>query len=174
MNTFKIWTKGLLPLAVVALAACGGDDPFLPPIPEDEVVFAASLGIDLAAMEKIPIGIWITDEVVGDGGLVMDSVVVDAVIQGWIPDGTQFEDGIGQWITAIGAVIPGFDAGVIGMRVGGIRKFVVPPELGFGTRPPSGVPVNSWLIFRVQVTGVLDPNPQGFLVSAAATGVTAR
>lgn len=161
MNTLQNWTKGLLPLVVIMAAACGGDDdPFLPPLGEDEVVFAPSLGVDLDAMDKLPLGIWITDEVVGEGTVVVDSVIVEATVQGWLPDGTQFEDGIAQWVTGIGATIPGFDGGVIGMRDGGIRLIVVPPELGWGTSPPSGVPVNSWLVFRVEVTGVLDPGGQ--------------
>lgn len=165
MNTMQTWTKGLLPLAVVMLAGCGGDnsDPFLPPLGEMEVVFAASLGVDLATMEKTELGIWITDEVVGEGNLVVGLTQVDATVQGWLPDGTLFEDNtMVQWITATGATIPGFDGGVIGMRVGGIRKIVVPPALGFGTKPPKefDIPVNSWLVFRVQVTAAVDLNTQ--------------
>lgn len=159
MNTLRTWTKGLLPLAVVVLAACGdGGNVFIPPLGEDDVVFAASLGIDLATMERTILGVFIRDDVVGDGGLVTGSAQVTSTNTIWLPDGTQAQGPTPlQWITGVGAVPPGLDGGVIGMRVGGNRIIVIPPALGWGVDPPtgSGIPVNSWLVVRAEVTAVL-------------------
>lgn len=153
MNTLQTWKKGLLPLAVVSFAACGGSiagPEFFPPLAENEVVFAPSLGIDLEAMERTGLGIFIRDDVLGEGVQAQGSFVVDVNLTVWLPDGTLAGDPEdARWVTGLGAVPPGVDGGVIGMRVGGERLIVVPPALGWGTNPPnSRVPVNSWLVVR--------------------------
>jgi FKBP-type peptidyl-prolyl cis-trans isomerase FkpA len=56
------------------------------------------------------------------------------------------------------AVIPGFDQGVVGMRVGGIRRVTVPPSLAYGAegRPSGGIAPNAWIVFDIQLTNVGD------------------
>ena len=51
----------------------------------------------------------------------------------------------------IGQVIPGIDQGVVGMRVGGRRRIVVPPDLGFGAQGTDSVPGNATLLFEVEL-----------------------
>ena len=54
-----------------------------------------------------------------------------------------------------GNVIPGWDAGVVGMRVGGQRRLVIPPDLAYGSAGSSGViPPNATLVFDITLISV--------------------
>ncbi len=54
-------------------------------------------------------------------------------------------------MSSAGRVIRGWDDGLEGMRVGGIRKLVVPPELGYGFRDVGKIPASSVLVFRIEI-----------------------
>lgn len=54
-----------------------------------------------------------------------------------------------------GRVIKGWEAGILGMQVGGLRRLVIPPEMAYGSRNiGSGIPPNSTLVFEVELLGV--------------------
>lgn len=69
--------------------------------------------------------------------------------------GTPFDAGSFSFIVGTG-VIPGFSQGVQGMRVGGIRRIIIPPNLAYGNNPPagSGIPANATLVFQVELLAV--------------------
>jgi FKBP-type peptidyl-prolyl cis-trans isomerase FkpA len=102
----------------------------------------------------------IKDVKVGNGAVAKsgDSVTVDYT--GWLTDGTKFDSSVDRkqpFTFALGAgqVIPGWDQGVAGMKVGGVRKLTIPPDLGYGAQGAGGViPPNATLIFEVKLLAV--------------------
>jgi FKBP-type peptidyl-prolyl cis-trans isomerase FkpA len=67
--------------------------------------------------------------------------------------GSQIQNGNGFTFTpGTGSVIRGWDQGVPGMKVGGVRRLTIPPELAYGSNPPSGIPVNATLVFDITLT----------------------
>ncbi|HHJ14349.1 MAG TPA: FKBP-type peptidyl-prolyl cis-trans isomerase [Gammaproteobacteria bacterium] len=76
---------------------------------------------------------------------------------GWLEDGTKFDSSLDRdepfsFPVACSYVIPGWDEGVVGMRVGGKRRLVVPPQLAYGERGAGNViPPNATLVFEIEL-----------------------
>jgi len=104
-----------------------------------------------------------TDLRVGNGSIAGAGKVAMVHYTGWLTDGTKFDSSLdrGQpYQFRIGdvppAVIAGWDHGIRGMRVGGKRKLVIPPDLGYGARGAGGgvIPPNATLVFDVELVGL--------------------
>lgn len=67
--------------------------------------------------------------------------------------GTQFDSGTFSFTVGTG-VIQGFTMGVTGMQVGGIRRVVIPPSLGYGGQANGPIPANSTLLFEIELLAV--------------------
>lgn len=144
----------LLALSLLAAASCG-DDPFaVDPQVIEEVEFAASLNIDLSAMTKLASGVYILDVEAGTGDPLEGGTNVTVGFTGRLTDGSVFDAGSFPFLLGGGQVIPGFDAGVMGMRVGGQRRIIIPPEQGYGAAGRPGIPGGAILIFDVEVLSV--------------------
>ena len=123
--------------------------------------FAPELGVDLDAMTQTASGLQYQDLTVGDGAIAQAGDSVSVHYTGWLTDGTKFDSSVDRgdpfkFHLGAGQVIPGWDEGVAGMRVGGQRKLVIPPELGYGDRGAGGViPGGATLVFDVELLEIL-------------------
>lgn len=137
--------------------ACTQVQP-LPLLTPAETTYDASLGVDLAAMQKQASGLYVQDLVEGSGEASQsgDSVSVDYT--GWLPTGDKFDSSIGRapfsFTLGAGRVIRGWDEGVVGMKVGGTRRLVIPSQLGYGVEGAGAIPGNAVLVFDVEMKAI--------------------
>lgn len=115
-------------------------------------------------------GLVTQDEVVGAGTVAQPGDRVTVSYTGKLQNGTVFDSSVGRspfvFILGVGEVIPGWDQGVAGMKVGGKRVLIVPSSLAYGaqdiTDPTTGkliIPANSTLMFEVELLNVESASP---------------
>ena len=129
--------------ALVATAACGADSSSTAP--------STSVGVFTS-----------TDLVVGNGATAVAGSRATVSYTGWLYDtskpagkGTQFDsNGSFPFVLGVGSVIKGWDQGVVGMKVGGQRRLIVPPELAYGSAGRSPIPGNATLVFDIALISV--------------------
>jgi FKBP-type peptidyl-prolyl cis-trans isomerase len=140
-----------LALFALVLSACGGSDG------NAGAAAGGDLKIDSAALTKTASGLQYQDVAVGSGGEAHDGQVAVVHYTGWLTDGTKFDSSRdrGQPFSfpiGKGQVIPGWDEGVAGMKVGGRRKLVIPASLGYGDMgAPPVIPPGATLVFDVEL-----------------------
>ena len=132
--------------ALVLTAACGGSaTPVAPTRPRAE--FSQ------------------TDVRVGTGAEAVNGSRISVHYAGWLyepsgPDGKGqlFDTSVGRAPLPVtvgaGNVIRGFDQGLAGMRVGGVRRLVIPPELAYGAAGNGPIPPNATLVFEIELLDV--------------------
>jgi peptidylprolyl isomerase len=113
---------------------------------------------------EMPNGLKYTDTKTGDGATATPGNKVSVHYTGWLYNngakGTKFDSSVDrgqpfQFTLGAHQVIAGWDEGVAGMKVGGKRTLIIPPELGYGARGAGGViPPNATLMFDVELLGV--------------------
>lgn len=134
--------------------------PSTTPVPTHAIITPVSTdSANIGTMNTTADGLQIQDEVVGTGQEVKsgDTVMVNYI--GTLTNGTKFDSSYDRnqpFTTQIGVgqVIKGWDEGIVGMKVGGKRKLIIPPNLGYGDQQAGGIPPNSTLIFEVELLGV--------------------
>ena len=113
---------------------------------------------------EMPNGLKYTDTKTGDGATATSGNKVSVHYTGWLYNngakGVKFDSSVDrgqpfQFTLGAHQVIAGWDEGVAGMKVGGKRTLIIPPELGYGARGAGGViPPNATLMFDVELLGV--------------------
>lgn len=103
----------------------------------------------------------IIDLVEGTGKAAVKGALIHTHYTGWLENGTKFDSSHDrgqpfQTVIGTGRVIQGWDQGIIGMKVGGKRKLIVPSHLAYGERQMGSIiPANSNLIFEIELLEVL-------------------
>ena len=115
---------------------------------------------------KLPNGLQIQDVVVGYGKEAHEGDIVAAHYTGTLEDGTKFDSSYDRgdpfaFALGGGMVIMGWDIGLVGMKVGGKRKLIIPSELGYGSRGAGGViGPNATLYFDIELVDAQTPTPK--------------
>jgi peptidylprolyl isomerase len=113
-----------------------------------------------AKMVTTASGLKYQDVVVGKGAAPVAGKQVKVHYTGTLENGKKFDSSVdrGQpfsFVIGVGQVIKGWDEGVMSMKVGGKRKLIIPPQLGYGARGAGGViPPNATLHFDVELLDV--------------------
>jgi peptidylprolyl isomerase len=151
------------------VAACGYSDP----TPDRDPVAIETNGVTTSqpgaddfnagagkTPVRLPDGLQYIDLVTGSGDVAQRGEKLTVQYTGWLSNGKKFDssrDRNQPFDFTVGQrqVIPGWDEGLPGMRVGGKRKLVIPPDLAYGAQgQPPTIPANSTLVFVVELLGV--------------------
>lgn len=150
--------RTLLLGVLAAAVACAPAAPPPPPQPITQALFAVEAEVELDEMTQHERGFYYRDIIVGDGRQGQPGLTVHIAYVVRLPDGTevdraeperplQFKLGERQSIVAM-------ELALRGMRVGGARQLVVPPELAYGARGRGKVPPNATLVMIVRLVKV--------------------
>jgi FKBP-type peptidyl-prolyl cis-trans isomerase FkpA len=153
-------------LAVFQLVACGRNEqpesaPSTTPTAEEpRAATTPPTGSQSMPLQK-------TDLSPGNGAEIKAGQTALVHYTGWLHDpaaaegkGKHFDSSVGgepfEFSVGAGHVIPGWDQGVAGMKVGGKRRLLIPPELGYGARGAGGglIPPNATLLFDVELVEI--------------------
>ena len=147
-------------LAAALLLSCDRAKPMAVNPDPKQNQYASELGVTLDSMRLERTGLYVRDLTAGTGAEATPGTQVRVHYTGWLPNGEKFDssrdrDEPFEFVLGAGEVIPGWDQGVVGMKVGGRRTLVLPPHLGYGAAGIGPIPGNSVLVFDVELLDVL-------------------
>ena len=174
---------GLVALTALAATACGYSDPYgsNPAVANESPNPSASPSVSPGADDcnagnglqavTYPDGLKIIDLKVGTGDAAKTGENAEVQYTGWLTDCRQFDSSRSPGRTTFtfqigqGQVIGGWDEGLLGMKVGGKRKLIIPPELAYGAQGQTDqttgaqiIPPNATLLFEIELKSV-KPGP---------------
>lgn len=117
--------------------------------------------VDMSKAVKTPSGLQYVDSTPGTGAEAKSGQTVSVHYTGWLYEGgkkgAKFDSSVDRgepfdFSLGAGRVIKGWDEGVAGMKIGGKRTLIIPPDLGYGSRGAgSAIPPNATLMFDVEL-----------------------
>ena len=142
----------------VTAAACGGSSSTAP------------TAVDQTWVANVPFST--TDVQAGTGDEVVAGLNLSVDYFGWLYS-TAASDNKGslfdtscpstctpiQFVVGSGRLIRGFEQGVLGMRIGGIRRVTIPPDLAYGATGSGSIPPNATIIFEIRANGIVVSAP---------------
>lgn len=128
-------------------------------------IVAAVAGCHRAPTAPSSVAFTQTDLRVGTGATAASGNTITVNYTAWLYDasktdgqGLQFDSTTGKaplsFTLGAGSVIAGWDQGIPGMRVGGVRRLIIPPSLGYGSSRYASIPPNSTLVFDVELVSI--------------------
>jgi FKBP-type peptidyl-prolyl cis-trans isomerase len=107
-------------------------------------------------------GLVMQDLQVGEGDEAVNGALITVHYIGTLDNGTVFDSSVErgepfQFVLGAGQVIQGWEKGFVGMKIGGVRKLVIAPQLAYGDTQVGPIPANSILTFQVELLGVQLP-----------------
>lgn len=156
MMTRRFLMGSMLISLLLGLSACGGSG---------DSGSGSAPATDLTGSGKI-VNLETKDTLVGTGAVATSGSKVSVHYTGWLYDvratdlhGTKFDSSVDRnqpfsFTLGAGQVIKGWDAGVVGMRVGGKRTLIIPSAQGYGASGQGPIPANAALVFEVQLLSV--------------------
>lgn len=138
------------PASTASVAPAPGADP------EDvsRVAYDPSLGIHLDSMVHRASGLYVQDLVAGNGAVATLGRSIVVRYTGWLPNGKRFDSSEITVTLGSNKTIRGWEEGLLGMRVGGKRRLIIPPHLGYGPKGAGEIPPNSALVFEMEAISV--------------------
>lgn len=172
----------LAAFAVAGLVACGGDaeqaadaapaeEPSMETAAPIDVTpealatvateYSPDVNVDLSLMTMLEGGLYIEDILPGEGSEAVPGDSLRLNYTGWLPDGTMFDSSLDGdppigFVLGAGRLIKGWDEGVVGMKVGGRRRLVIPPGMAYGASGRGAIiPPMSTLVFVVDLVEIV-------------------
>lgn len=166
MNANKFAQAALIILGVALVAVivrlnlpAAGSGVTFETLPENRISDSTPTSTPTKTVNENTAELQVTNVKDGDGAEAVAGKEVTVHYVGTLQDGTKFDSSRDRgtpftFTLGAGEVIKGWDAGVAGMKVGGVRKLVIPPALAYGDRATGSIPPNSTLVFEVELLGV--------------------
>jgi FKBP-type peptidyl-prolyl cis-trans isomerase FkpA len=119
----------------------------------EQVTFAPALDVDLAAMTKLPEGVYIQDRVAGTGPGLAEGGHAWLYYELYLRNGTPIQNNAIHFPFPLGG-IEGWDIGLEGMAAGATRLIIIPPELAYGGVANGPIPAGSILVFEIELDSI--------------------
>lgn len=159
--------QALLATALLVLAGCNGTNKGTTAVDTNVYTadpatssYATALNVTISSMTKTASGLYYKDLVTGTGTTATPGFTVRVQYAGYLVNGVQFDGtetrtpNYFEFLLNAGRVIKGWDEGVQGMKVGGKRQLVIPPDLGYGSSGSGSIPGNAILVFEISLLQV--------------------
>ena len=170
--TILVPAAGVAALVVVIIVMSSGADPAAPtgkdkaggaaaastgPVDTTKLTDGTDPNAEDAGLKDIGGGLKVRDLKEGTGAFCPPGATVVAHYTGWLTTGKVFDSSRtkGEPIEfPLSGVVKGWQEGIPGMKVGGVRKLVIPSDMAYGARGRPGIPPNSTLVFEVELVSI--------------------
>ena len=124
--------------------------------------FGMPVVLEQSSLQTMDTGVRYVDKRVGDGATVVPGTCVSLHYVGKLEDGSVFdsseERGVPfEFTVGAGQVVPGWEDGMVGMRVGGLRRIIIPPERGFGSEGHGDIPPDATVTLEIELLEIVEP-----------------